>query len=1155
MLTAHPIEQINFTENTNAYVVEASAGTGKTWTIERLYIKAILEAHNPKDANILLVVENILVVTFTNDATAELKERLYSQIEITINLLIYLHNHKDIYINETDIFTNYLISRQQHYQKDVVILTRALQNFDQAAIFTIHGFCSKVLKDYQFECQINPEFEVVKDKSETIRQIVFNFIRSQIMTKPEFSQNIDTVMNNLDGFFSGNYDTSIIDRIVNKLPKDLFAINRANYIIKYKTTEPKDINFLAMEITEDKPRYKAEFLSYLINYIYQHYPCRIQDTLSYDELMQKLADSLINSHELADKIFYKYPIAFIDEFQDTDLLQWQIFSTIYNINYDKNKIRSSRGTLVVVGDPKQAIYRFRGADIDTYIKARTQINNHLSLINNYRSNTNIMNFINQLFDLSNQNSSIENSYLGDGINYEHIIASAKTSTNQLPSKDELEQIFAKNNIRQNIYEEEVQIVAIRGSNKAARSSSLLKTMTFEILSLLNANPELKGKIAVLVTKNKEAVELVKYFARFGIKATELKLGNIFATNTANELYMILNALLDQGNRQHFILALTTKIFNISLLELASRENNPIFELFSQRFFRYGQIWENSGIFSLIYAILEDVALDKNTLTNRNLANLWQLSELLNKYHLMINNRVELLFWFKDKIKQAEQNLLNNMDAENEELIRLENDDEQIIITTQHKAKGLEYEILFCPYFKNNITLDGQFDFNYKRPFFSSYHQQGKVYSELVLDQQLANYIVEKDNKEVHRLNYVALTRAKSRIYIYLKQNTIVRATAKYNSREKPDKLIELFGYVKSNPNDTSHRLFNYPQFFSDNPQLAIKEPAKFPGVVVYNRDTLTMDDLIKLKLDTGAILTTGVNFSEVRAGFSINESYFRQSYSGLTKINEFDKSCDYYETENDDLTKPVVFRYDILNDKNLSGAVFGTLFHELCEIYPFNQNQLRDVLYKYNVLDANYQVELSHILKEAFNYPILDDRCLSDFDVIVHELEFNLSVDNTRQIHELICKYFGKKHPFSLASNMLGGIKLGYLIGFMDVCFEHNAKYWVLDYKTNSLNDYTGARDIYDSKNLIVTSMAEHHYYLQYLLYLVALKRYLQVRLQIEDASNLIGGAVYYYVRGIYTQETKPGYGLFVDDKCQELVRELDELLSIKKEKLSCNNH
>ncbi|MCC2624592.1 MAG: hypothetical protein K0R14_465 [Burkholderiales bacterium] len=1161
MTTAiHPVQHINFTQSSNAYVVEASAGTGKTWTIERLYIKALLEASDPSDVNRILNVENILVVTFTTDATDELKERLYSQIEKSISLIIYLHNHPKHSTAIDDIFITYLQSRQDNYKKDVTILTRALQSFDQSAIFTIHGFCNKVLHDHQFECGVNPGFELVKDKSEIFKQIVLNFLRSKILTAPQFADHIDTVLNNLNSFFNGSYDLTLVDRIVNKLPKDLFKIYNANYVIKYQFKTPDNINFLSTEISgEDMPRYKADFLAYLTNYIYTDYLQQVQissQNISYDELIQKMADSLANSGDLADKIFHKYPIAFIDEFQDTDLLQWQIFSKIYHlgsINTSSNQL-GIRGNVVVVGDPKQAIYRFRGADIDTYIEAKSQMPEHLNLLHNYRSRPNIMNFINQLFDLSNQSCDRENSYLGHGIDYAQIIASSKNVEGLMPGRQELVTLLNKHSINHSIYDQEVQLVTICGATKSIRNGRLLKAMTFEVLTLLNANPDLKGKIAVLVTKNREAIEVVKYFANFGIKAAELKLGNIFATNTARELYIILNSLLDLANRQNFMLAITTRVFNLSIATLAEKVDNPVLELYHQRFFRYSQIWDSFGIFSLIYAILDDVASDQKSLTNRELANLWQLAELLNKCYQRVNNRSELLFWFKDKINQAQENQIANIDAGNEELIRLENDDEQIVITTQHKAKGMEYEILFCPYFKSNITLDGAYDFNYRRPFFSNYRKDGTPHSGLVLDHGVADTIVQNDNKEIHRLNYVALTRAKSRIYIYLKQNTITKTTGKYNSKEKPDKLIELFGYIKSNPRDTSHRLFNYPEFFGPNPSLAIKDPDKFPGVAVYNRDNITEEDLQKLQLVIPAstrMQEAGIDsrLAQARLGFTINSAYYRQSYSGLTKTDTFDKSYYYYETKNELTQIPVNYKYKILSDENLSGAVFGTLFHELCEIYPFNQKQLETVLHRYNVDNLEYKLELAKMLEEAFNYPLLDGKCLSDFSGIIHELEFNLTVSKIDKIHKLISEHFGKTHPFSVASLLLHEINPGFLLGFIDVCFFHNGKYWVLDYKTNGLTDYSGTSVIpvqtgVPAVNSIMKSMAEHHYYLQYLLYLVALKRYLQVRLKVDDATNLIGGSIYYYVRGIYTHNAKPGDGIFIDDSCHQLVSKLDKLLS-----------
>ena len=134
-------------------------------------------------------------------------------------------------------------------------------------------------------------------------------------------------------------------------------------------------------------------------------------------------------------------------------------------------------------------------------------------------------------------------------------------------------------------------------------------------------------------------------------------------------------------------------------------------------------------------------------TNRELANLYQLAELLNKQSAKLQNQAELMFWFHEKITNANQQLVEDIDGNNEELVRLDNDDEQIIITTQHKSKGLEYEVLFCPYFKSTIKLDGEYDYNYKRPFFNSYRDNGHKHSQMIMDEVIAHQVVEQANQE------------------------------------------------------------------------------------------------------------------------------------------------------------------------------------------------------------------------------------------------------------------------------------------------------------------------------------------------------------------------------------------------------------------------
>ena len=158
-------------------------------------------------------------------------------------------------------------------------------------------------------------------------------------------------------------------------------------------------------------------------------------------------------------------------------------------------------------------------------------------------------------------------------------------------------------------------MSIRGKTKPIRTQQLLNSMTFEILMLLRANPDLIGKIAILVSKNKEAIQVAHHLNKYGIKATELKLGNIFATSNASELYNLLKSLTNITNQREFIKSISSNIFGIPLHKIHisdGDDNTQSLNILHKQFFIYKQIWDSKGVISLIYAILND-----NTQKNLN----------------------------------------------------------------------------------------------------------------------------------------------------------------------------------------------------------------------------------------------------------------------------------------------------------------------------------------------------------------------------------------------------------------------------------------------------------------------------------------------------------------------------------------------------------
>ena len=415
---------------------------------------------------------------------------------------------------------------------------------------------------------------------------------------------------------------------------------------------------------------------------------------------------------------------------------------------------------------------------------------------------------------------------------------------------------------------------------------------------------------------------------------------------------------------------------------------------------------------------------------------------------------------------------------------------------------------------------------------------------------------------------------------------------KYNSLEIPEKIVELFGYNKNDSLDREHKLFNYPDFFAVDKTNALKAKDLLEGVVVYSRRNLQEQDLLALKMlqdDRRANLLT---YERVKDNLVVKKSYARQSYTSLTQKSTDIDFLEYYEIKAD--FSNLQYKYAILNDSKFSGATFGVLFHELCEEYPVAKERITEKLDAYNVT-AKYSDELLQIIDTAFNYSLLNasflnnrndlpDLKLANLTNKFAELKFNIAVRDSVSLKEKIAqvveKHFGASHKFSQAIKALNMINQGFLVGAIDLFFEYNDKYWILDYKTNKLEDYTSVnvsdyivsdlKDPYMSSSMteaadpfalemlntledevkfvddskIIESMAEHHYYLQYIIYLVVIKRYLENMLKIDDATHLLGGAIYYYVRGLYIGATPiENQCVYIDLNCQALIREVDELL------------
>ncbi|WP_372377245.1 UvrD-helicase domain-containing protein [Vibrio natriegens] len=456
-----PLEAMTFPLH-GARLIEASAGTGKTFTIAGLYLRLLL-GHGSAETKhrVPLTVNQILVVTFTEAATAELRDRIRARI----------HDARIAFARgqSSDPVIQPLLSEFDDHKQAAEILLQAERQMDEAAVYTIHGFCQRMLTQNAFESGSRFNNEFVTDESHLKAQVVADYWRrnfyplpftlageirqlwgspsallsdiSNYLTGAPLSLSVPAMKGSLadvhtenlkkidelkakwrdsqDDFLALISDSDINKRSYTKksVPIWLEAVNAwaatettgydypdklekfAQNVLSEKTPKgsaPQHAVFEAIEAFLANPiSLKAPLLAHAIEH------CRVmlsnaknqKQWLSFDDLLTQLSASIDTdeSELLAERIRTLYPVAMIDEFQDTDPLQYSIFSRIY--------LNNPECGLFMIGDPKQAIYGFRGADIFTYIKARNQVSAHYTLGTNWRSSADMVQAVNQVFAL------------------------------------------------------------------------------------------------------------------------------------------------------------------------------------------------------------------------------------------------------------------------------------------------------------------------------------------------------------------------------------------------------------------------------------------------------------------------------------------------------------------------------------------------------------------------------------------------------------------------------------------------------------------------------------------------------------------------------------------------------------------------------------
>jgi len=823
--------------------IEASAGTGKTFALTSLYLRLIAERG--------LRPAEILVVTFTKTATAELRERIRSRL-------------RDALAAETDV-------------ERALRLRRALRDFDEAAIFTIHGFCQRTLQESAFESALSFDVELV-EKPERLQRTLAHDLFSALLAPedPGFRHWLlagagkrwtfepDSLYGIVADLLGPDDDMPIqpsadeaaaaadasalsiaADRAWRRfadcwrarwgaveavLADPETKLNRRKYpfatirskwapalaraceeveeaaspslratleppafIAKYLTTEqivagmnqggtaPRDELFdVAAELVEACRALDRGFDAKAVG-LRRRFVDAVreasskrrseQHVLFFDDLLAQLRAALRapDGGALVARLRARYRFALIDEFQDTDAVQYDIFRTLWH----GPDVALEGGGLFLIGDPKQAIYSFRGADVETYLTARADAAGGVHRLDvNHRSDPAMVEAVNALFGASAR------PFAQDAIGFQPVSCAARPDR---PSYRAEERFAAGLRVLLLSRDGADEVGDVGGSGslplRFARTR-WMNAMARDVAELLESGAEIGERriapsdVAILARRKSELEAARRALEALGIPCVSRGEGDVFDSREAWELASLIAAWLRPGHPGRLRAALSTGAhgFDARALRPLSDDSAPLADV-AERFAEYGRIWSQRGFGSAFATWRAREGVDERLLAwgdgDRRLTNWLHLAELLARIEGERNaSRTGLARWLDRAIADAS---VREELGDEASLLRLERDDQAVQLVTLHGAKGLEYEVVYLPslwesFESKELGSSDAAESNRRPPV--RFHDPSNGRRTLDLGAELAAYnahraIARAELSAEHlRLLYVGLTRAR-----------------------------------------------------------------------------------------------------------------------------------------------------------------------------------------------------------------------------------------------------------------------------------------------------------------------------------------------------------------------------------------------------------
>jgi exodeoxyribonuclease V beta subunit len=1068
-------------------LLEASAGTGKTYTIASLAARYVAEG---------VPLDQLLLVTFTRIATGELRERVRERlVEVERGLAAALTAGT----RSADPLVTLLAEHEPEERRRR--LARAISDFDAATIATTHSFCQEMLSGLGIAGDLEPALTFTEDASELVSDVVGDFY-------------VRKFHDDLRPAFDLGQASAVADAAIGNPSAELVAGDGERPRLRLS---------LANAVRTEVDRRK-----------------RAGGLMTYDDLVARLNAALSGPNErlAIDLLRRRFAVVMVDEFQDTDPDQWRILRTAFGDGVT---------TLVLIADPKQAIYGFRGADVYAYLEAAATAAGRATLPINWRSDQGLVDAVGALL------SGVKLGH--EGIPYRDVRAAPANQRPRLTSAPHPSPLRVRVIARNDPQVRLTPTGLVRADTGRAR---VVSDLADEVVALLQSDarisgdPVKPGDLAVLVRNHRQAADVRAALADAGVPVVDYGAGSVFATEVAREWLVLLESLERPAELGRARSAALTCFVGWDAERLARAGDDPDgreWEDVHRRLHDWSRVLRMRGVAALLESIVVSQNLAARVLAGpdgeRRMTDLRHVGQLL---HAAVSvqqlGTTALTAWLRTRIAQAVSEA-----GDEERSRRLESDAEAVQVLTIHRSKGLEFPIVFLPFlwdmgrmrdddepvFFHDDADTGQIDVGLEGPEYREHKERYK----------------REQRGEDLRLAYVALTRAR--------HQAIAWWVPTWDCRDSP--LARLL-FARDEHGNIASELRRTPEDTVVDTRLAELQ-ARAPRAIAIERPSTAGGPPVAWS----APLTAPVPLSVSRFERDLDQRWRRTSFTDITAAAyeaRVDSEPEQPLTDDEPTSgqpppTPPALAAELSAPSLLSGMGFGvdvgTFVHWVLEATDFAaadlEGELRQRIGEVHARrtaeigdPADVVTGLGAALRTPLG-PVLDGRALCNIarGDRLDELGFELPLaGGDRPTGELtldriaatLRDWLKPDDPLGGYADRLGDAGLrrnvrGYLTGSLDLVVRIPAasvpgghRYAVLDYKTNWLGEPDEPLTAFHYRpEALRAEMERHHYALQGLLYAVALHRYLRWRLPAYDPDAHLAGVVYLFVRGM----TGAGWG------------------------------